>query len=177
MDNLSQNSVNFLNETNDNNEFNNYTYYPNNLHQETTNVNQAVQPSDSSYDCYDDHFATTNDNIMPINEQISSQYTPQYIDQNVNEYQDSSQYDNNYPQKNYSQIPELKFEIPGYKIIVIPTFHSYTNLNNFDIQDQNQNDQNYFYPSSNIVTDDLSLQFQQYQQFQQQNSFELNGSF
>ncbi|RGB38477.1 hypothetical protein C1646_755636 [Rhizophagus diaphanus] len=179
--NSSQNSVNFLNVSKDDiNEFDNYNYYPNNLH-ETTNVNQAaVQFSNVSYDNFNCSYEETNDNIMPVsyvNEQISSQYTPQYIDQNIDERildQDPPQYEINYPQKNYRQFPELKFEIPGYKIIIIPTFP--LNLDNLDMQNHDQNDQNYqnyqnyFHSSSNIVIDDLPPQNQQYQHSQQQNS-------
>ncbi|CAB4488826.1 hypothetical protein RhiirA1_456658 [Rhizophagus irregularis] len=186
--NTSQNSVNFLDISNDINEFNNYNYYYPNNFQETTIVNQAaVQLSNVSCDNFNCSYEEPNDNIMPasyVNEQFSSQYTPQYIDQNVNERildRDSPQYDINYPQKNYRQFPELKFEIPGYKIIIIPTFP--LNLDNLDMQNHDQNDQNYqnyqnYNHSSNIVIDDLPPQNQQYQHFQQQNSsFELNESF
>ncbi|GBC07474.1 hypothetical protein RclHR1_00750008 [Rhizophagus clarus] len=172
--NPSENSVNILNvsndDYNDNNEFNDYCY-PNNL-QQTTNV---VEPSYVSYDCYDDNFATTNDNIMQetnMNEQNFSQYTPQHIDQDVNEQILNQEPPQHYPQYDINY-PQIEFiEIPGYKIIIIPTFSPYKNLNNLDIQEQNQNDQNYIHSSSsNIVIDDdipfQSFQSQQYQQFQQ----------
>lgn len=181
--NPSQTSANFLNVSNDINEFNNYNYYPNSL-QETTNVNHAVQLSNASYDNFNCSYEDPNDNIMPafyINEQISSQYTQQCIDQDGNERildQGPPQYDVNYPQENYHQFPELKFEIPGYKIIIIPTFPLYTNLDNLDMQNHDQNDQNYFHSSSNTVIDDLPPpQTQQYQHFQEQDSFELNETF
>ncbi|CAG8595702.1 4427_t:CDS:2 [Rhizophagus irregularis] len=110
--NPSQNSVNFLDISNDISEFNNYNYYYPNNFQETTNVNQAaIQLSNVSCDNFNCSYEEPNDNIMPVsyvNEQFSSQYTPQYIDQNVNERildQDSPQYDINYPQKNYHDLP------------------------------------------------------------------------
>ncbi|RIA88562.1 hypothetical protein C1645_826139 [Glomus cerebriforme] len=156
-------------------EFNNYS---NNDYLQTTDLDQIAQPS---YNHYCDNLIPTipetcineqqqqvpqmtSQNILPQ----SPQYTDIDQDQNVEGQildQDSSQL-NFWTQKNH--LENFEFNIPGFKIIVIPTTR--TNFTNIDFtQDQNQNqDHNYL----NFPNDSL----QQFQQFHQQNSFELNNS-
>lgn len=71
----------------------------------------------------------------------------------------------NFPQTNYSDF--FRFGIPGFEIIIIPTT-SFTNLSNLSMQDLFQQHTNI------VVTDESQSQFQQ---FQQQNSFDLPDSF
>ena len=101
--------------------------------------------------------------------------TPQYIGHSVNEQnqnllQNPSQNPPQYIQSpcpsflNYPQTNEtFTFEIPGFRIIVVPTTPPIANNNS--MQNQAQQDLNY----SNIVTDISQTQFQQ------QNSLNLNN--
>ncbi|RIA98582.1 hypothetical protein C1645_812646 [Glomus cerebriforme] len=92
-----------------------------------------------------------------------SSYTPQYTgDQHQSislPVESLNMIANNSYQTNPFEI--FRFEIPGFKIIIIPTISSYVNLNNLDMQNQLQPDHHL---TTNIFTDNSQTQFQHFQQ-------------
>ncbi|RIA88051.1 hypothetical protein C1645_739680 [Glomus cerebriforme] len=136
---------------------------------QTWSMNESLPNITSNYSEQNPSFSLDNSNQQDIS--TSSSYEPQL------------QYDNNYiPPINDNQdiqdvhhapsvpnplplnFPHFEFEIPGFKIFVVPTTTNLTNLDN--VQNQFQNDS---FSSNN---NNNSIQFQQ----QNQNTF-INDSF
>jgi hypothetical protein len=141
--NILRNNVNYIQ---DDNRINSYSNLP-------TNVIQTRQPS-SNIPCNHTNFSATPISYISNNYEqqamfynqytttttsttqyysTTSSYAPQYIDNYVN--QNTPQFNQNIPppQTNNSQI--FRFEIPGFKIIIVPTSSSsFVNLNNLDME-------------------------------------------
>ncbi|GBC10656.1 hypothetical protein RclHR1_00980033 [Rhizophagus clarus] len=93
-----------------------------------------------------------------------SPYAPQY-----NSHNSYDNYDNSFQLNSFNMIPNssqshsevFRFEIPGFKIIIIPNSSPYsslyTNLDNLDAQIQSQQ----VFTSPNIVIDNSQTQLQQ----------------
>src|SRR4051794_11181723 len=145
---------------------------------DSDNLQSANVMQFSSNDFYNNtnssgtHTDSTSNSIIPTstvsNEQWSYYpYESQYIGHNINE-QNQNLLQNpppsllNYPQTNET----FTFEIPGFKIIVVPTTSP---IANYNMQNQIQQDLNY----SNNATDISHTQLHQ----QNQNSLGLNDNF
>ncbi|RIA82761.1 hypothetical protein C1645_834868 [Glomus cerebriforme] len=168
-----QNNVNNTHDRFVDNRFNNYS-------STSTNVINMEQHSTNSLCNYTDFSATEGNNMLAsyatnnyeqqttfsfLNNEhvisttqsystITSSYAPQYIDHNVNQnppqYIQNTSQPLNFPQTNNSQI--FRFEVPGFKIIIIPTTSSI--LTSLDMQIESHN-----VSFSNNTTDNSQTQF------------------
>src|ERR1044072_7062684 len=140
---------------NQNNPLQNNTTGLNNYPQPPTNMIQMEQSDYSDYlftNVISDSYATSNygqqqfeqseqsafsfvNNEDSTSTTQSSYYAPQYANRGT------PSLNTNFSQSNNSEI--FRFEIPGFKIIVIPTSSPFANLTNLDMQNQFQQDYSY----------------------------------
>jgi len=145
----------------------NNTFYNNNVNSScnyadfsvTSNNIIPTSYSASNYEQQQSTFSSVNNENVTSATQSSSYAPPQYTSSHVSLPLNSpNMITTNPSQTNHSEI--LRFEIPGFKIIIIPTSSPtpplYGNLNNLDTQNQFQQD----YASSNVVADNSNPQIQ-----------------
>jgi hypothetical protein len=124
------------------------------------------QQQPTSFFAGDEHATTRTTQPFPH----PSQYTPQYNSYDISPpFSSPNMIPNSF--QNHSEV--FRFEIPGFKIIIIPNFSpNSSNLDNLDTQNQSQ-----VFTSPNIATDNSQTRFQQNSNESLTNINNFNGQF
>ena len=157
----------------DNGGFNSYSSNlpPTNVIQEQPSSNTSYNNLTTSYDFSAASYAANNYEQQPMfyNEHATSTLQSYPTNSSNSGHNVNSSPLINFPQINNPEI--FRFEIPGFKIVVVPTTLTTSpcsNLTNLNMQNHLQD-----HTFSNIITYNSQSQFQQ----QQRNSLDVNESF